>query len=123
MSNGKSFFADLLMPPDQPIQREMKYGGATKTVYVRRISASERLALTGSQKFVVGNGEKPMVELSLQDIARKNQQLVMFAIVGPDGKKLFRNLDAVQELDAQLIDALVKIAEEVNREVEDEGKA
>lgn len=121
MSNGKAFFADLLT--ETPVERTLTYGGVSKKVYFRRINGAERLALTSSQKFLVGGeGSKPTMEMSLQDALRKNQQLVQMASVDQDGKKLFKNLDEVQAMPAQLVEAIAKLAEEVNREVEEVGK-
>lgn len=105
-----------------PIEREVEYMGEKLTVYFRKINAGERLQLTSSQKMLVGGDNKPVMEFSLFDTVMKNHKLIQMSNVDDKGVKIFKSVDEVQKLPDQLVAALVKIAEEVNRETEETGK-
>lgn len=115
------FFDKLLSKA--PFEREVEYLGEKQTVYFRKISAGEKLALTSTQKIVAGADNKAVMEISMWDILHRGQRLVQLSCVEANGTtKVFKTLDDLAKMPAQLVDALIKIAEEVNKDTEETGK-
>ncbi len=114
------FFDKLLAK--EPIKRSVEYLGESQDVYFRRINASEKLGLTSNQKIVAGADNKAVMEISMWDILHRGQRLVLLSCVDEKGAKVFKTLDELGKMPAQLVDALIKIAEEVNKDTEETGK-
>ena len=121
---------ELLQGTEAPVERTVKWDGEEKTVFVRRITAAERVQLVQGQKVSTkakrAHGEKDAdseteIEVDLGAQEGTKQKLVFFAICKEDGSKLFSSHRDVGRLPGGLVNALFKVASEVNKdETEDE---
>ena len=114
-------FSEILAD-DGPVAREIKRGAKSSTVYIRRLTAGERLKLAGNQKMTFGgDGKRGSMEMSLAEMAKNRHQMVQFCTVTEDGKQAFKSLDDVQSKPDWLIAALHDHAQEVNSDEGDEA--
>lgn len=120
--NANEFFQDILSATTIPISRVINVAGIEKTIFVKRISAGDRLKLTPGNKIAINAGVSSGAEFSLQDLIQKQHLLVSLAITDEKGKTLFQNAEAVAKLPDALIKELYKCAEDVNREADEVGK-
>lgn len=120
--NANEFFSDILAVTVLPISRVINVAGIEKTIFIKRISAGDRLKLTPGNKIAISGGVSSGAEFSLQDLIQKQHVLVWLSVVDEKGKPLFQNAEAVAKLPDALIKELYKCAEDVNREVDEAGK-
>lgn len=119
--NANEFFSKIIAVATPPIKRTINIVGESQDIYIRRISASDRIKLTPGNRIAVG-ANAGSTEFTLQDLINKQHLLVQLAIVDSNGGKLFQNIDDVARLPDVLVKELHKYAEEVNKEVEEVGK-
>lgn len=105
---------------DAPEAREVKIGEDLLTVYFRRLNAGEREQLLKGMKVTHVPGTRGSIEIDLGENEHQRQLLVRFSVCDEDGRKLFKNLEAVQKLPHYRLNALATHAEKVNEAVEED---
>ena len=113
------FLDEILSAPDV-VEREISIGGRKGTVFVRRISAGERAQLLAGQVVTTGGtGTTMEIDLSANEVSKR--RMVYFAIATEDGKRRFKSEQDVAKTAAHVVEALYKVAADVNREDADEA--
>jgi hypothetical protein len=112
-----SKFASLVS--DAPVERELKFRGKTETVYFKPLTAGQQLELSKGQKMSQGK-DGATFELDMGDHARRNYQMLQMTLCDEDGKRVFRNLQELQEEPRDLIQKLVELALEVQADQGDQ---
>lgn len=105
----------------EAVPKDITIGDVTETAYFRHLTAAERQKLVTGQKVTTKEGETE-IEVELGSNERTRQQMVFYCTVTAEGDQYFRNMDQVGKLTAQLVSALWKAANEVNKEDDDPGK-
>jgi hypothetical protein len=100
---------------NNPIPRELNYGGKTETVYFRRLTAGERMQLKRGRKGSVKDGETS-IEMDFADIDAGNHLLLTFAHCKEDGTPVFKTAKQVADLPASLVDALLSLCADAIKE-------
>lgn len=117
-------FLTRINEDDRPEQHEVTIGGETGTVWFRRVSAGERAELLKGQKVTHVPGTGGTVEIDLFENQTQQCMLVQFSVCDENGKRVFRNLDAVRKLTDYKVKALYEVAAKVNKEYDDDlGKS
>lgn len=98
-----------------PVEKELEYGGQTKTVYFKQLTSGERLQLKKGQKGSVHAGESTF-EVDLGDIDARNHLLLSFSNCDKDGKPVFKTAKQVADLPGTLVDALLALCGEALKE-------
>ena len=106
------YFADLI--DDGLIERALEVKGKKKTTWWRQLTAGQRVELLRGQ-VVKSDGT---MEMELSANAERNHRLVQMTLCDESGAPLYKSLRELQAEPSWLIDALVKLANEVNK---DEG--
>lgn len=121
MSNDKAskYYDDII--DGEAESRTFTYRGKEKTVFFRRITGGERIALLRGQKMQAGGDSKPTFSIDLADSAERNALLIAYSNVDETGKPVFSGAEAVKKLPDDLITILHKFASEVNAEEIDEA--
>ncbi len=101
------------------IERELKWGGKTETVYFRPLTAGQQYELAKGQVIKTRDGQ---MEFDAGMQLDKNYRLIQQTLVTEDDKRVFKNMQEVHDQPAKRITALIKLAGEVNKE-DDEGNA
>jgi hypothetical protein len=112
-----NFFDDFIAG-QQPVARDLTFGGVTKTVHIKQLTASQKLQLDRGQAINVSVGGKKVqadqrMQIDMGDFELKRQLRIVFCVCSEDGKQLFRNINEVQLQPAKLIAALDVLVEEV----------
>lgn len=116
------YFSELLAG-DGPVARTIKRGNKSQTVFIRRVTAGERLHLAGNQTLKFGgDGSRGEMEMSLADMARNRHMMVQFCTVTESGDQVFKSLGEVQAQPDWLVAAIHDHAVEANRD-DDPGKS
>lgn len=121
------YFDDMI--DDTLTERELSYNNKKKMTYWKQLTAGQRLSLlkgqsisfTQSQEEVEENGEKkvralPVTHIELDDNYERNCKLVQMTLCDEKGKPVFPKLSDLQLSPQDLIDELIKIAKEVQKE-------
>lgn len=119
--NAKDFFSKIIEVATPPIKRTITILGESQVIYIKRISAGDRIKLTPGNRIAIG-ANAGNTEFTLQDLMNKQHLLVQLAIVDENGGKLFQNVDDVSRMPDALVKELYKHAEEVNKEADETGK-
>ncbi len=106
------YFADLI--DGGLIERALEVKGKSKATYWRQLTAGQRVELLRGQ--VVNSAG--VMEMELSANAERNQRLVQMTLCDESGALVYKGLKELQAEPAWLVDALVKLANEVNK---DEG--
>ena len=106
------YFADLV--DEGLIERPLEVKGKAKATYWRQLTAGQRVELLRGQT-VRSDGS---MEMDLSANAERNQRLVQMTLCDETGAPVYRSLKDLQAEPSWLVDALVKLANEVSR---DEG--
>jgi hypothetical protein len=109
-----------LTAEDAPEAREVTIGGETFTVYFRRITAGQRLQLLKGMKIANTPGQKSSFEIDLGENERQRHLLVHFSVCDEQGRRLFRDVRDVQNMQGDRVSRLADIAQEVNRETDND---
>ncbi len=117
MSN---YFKDICDAAFAPVPKSINIVGIQRDVYVRRLSAKDRLSLLPTDRIQVGQGASQSI--SMKDVVEKNNLLIKLAIVESNGKPVFKDLKEVADLPDILNAALLRVANEVNKEEDEAGK-
>ena len=112
------YFKDLL--DEKPVSRQVKYGKKTQTVFLRRLTAGERLILVMGQKMSFADGKRGVTEVDLGDVTRNRHILVQYSCVTETGDQLFMSLADVQAQPGWLVSQLSDLATDYDNQ-EDEG--
>lgn len=96
---------------NSPIARELNYNGKTETVYFKPLNAGERLQLKKGQKGTISEGQTSF-EVDLGDQDARNHKFLYFCNVDANGKRVFRSEQEVAAIPGDLVDALMKLANE-----------
>ena len=115
-----SDFLTLITQEGAPEAREVEIGGQSGTVYFRRISAGEREKLLHGMKVSHQPGKGNSVEIDLGENERQRHLMVLYSVCDEDGKRRFKTIEAVQKLPNDVVVALARHAEEVNRSQDEE---
>lgn len=106
------------------IERELKYKGNTETVYFRELTAGERVSLLRGQKIHSSPGDKSSVfEIDLGENTEKTHRLIQMTLVDASGKRIYKNLQELQNDPDSKIRALGRLAADVHKEEDDAGNA
>lgn len=99
-------------PKDYPISVGEKAG----TVYARRLTGAQKLALVRGKRYSFDGSTKQVanIEIDLGANEEDRHKMVLYAICDEKGKDRFKSLADVQVLPAELIEALYKIAKAHN---------
>lgn len=116
MSNWLQTFID---GNSGPVERTVRWGGQEQIGYFRRISAGERMQLVQGQKVTATNGQAE-IEIDLGAQENTKHRMVFFACCKQDGSRLFDKVKDVAALDGSLVNALFKIAQDVNKDESEE---
>lgn len=106
------YFADLV--DEGLVERVLEVKGKTKVTHWRQLTAGQRVELLRGQT-VKSDGS---MEMDLSANAERNQKLVQMTLCDAAGAPVYKALKDLQSEPSWLVDALVKLANEVNR---DEG--
>lgn len=106
------------------IERELKYKGNTETVYFLELTAGQRVSLLRGQKIQSSPGEKSSVfEIDLGENTEKTHKLIQMTLVDADGKRVYKNLQELQNEPDSKVRALAKLAADVHKDDDDAGNA
>jgi hypothetical protein len=113
-----SNFFDDFTAGQKPVARDLTYGNVTKTVHIKQLTASQKLALDRGQAINVSVGGKKIqadqrMQIDMGDFELKRQMRITYCVCDENGKQLFRNVNEVQLQPAKLIAALDVLVEEV----------
>ena len=105
------------------------FNGTTIDVYVRQLTAGERVKLMKGQRIKVTPGNKSggeqgsaSMEIDSGEQDRKTCEQVQFTICSnPEGDRLFKNIEKVLDEPAAVIKLLHKASEKYNRIEDDEA--
>lgn len=114
------YFQDICDAAFAPVPKSINIVGIQRDVYVRRLSAKDRLSLLPTDRIQVGQGASQSI--SMKDVVEKNNLLIKMAIVDSGGKPVFKDLKEVADLPDILNAALLRVANEVNKEEDEAGK-
>lgn len=114
------YFQDICDAAFAPVPKSINIVGIQRDVYVRRLSAKDRLSLLPTDRIQVGQGASQSI--SMKDVVEKNNLLIKLAIVESNGKPVFKDLKEVADLPDILNAALLRVANEVNKEEDEAGK-
>lgn len=117
MSDLEEFLAD-----DGPAVRQLTFKGKTIDVHFRRISASQKAELLKGQTVQAAAGKTSTYEIDLGENAKNKMLMVFYSVANPDGSQHFKKLEQVRAIDNGKVDALYKLAVEVNKDEDDAGK-
>lgn len=109
-----------LTAEDAPEAREVTLGGESFTVYFKRISAGQREQLLKGMKIANTPGQKASFEIDLGENERQRHLLVTFSVCDEHGRRLFKDVRDVQKMQGDRVRMLADIAQEVNREADDD---
>ena len=112
----------FLTSEDAPVAREVTIGDETQTVWFRAISAGQRERIVQGLKLKHVPGTGAEIEIDLGANEKQRQMLVMYSVCDERGQRLFKSEDEVKKIPQRKLDALARIAEEVNADGEP-GKA
>jgi len=115
------YFQDICDAAFAPVPKSINIVGIQRDVYVRRLSAKDRLSLLPTDRIQVGQGASQSI--SMRDVVEKNNLLIKMAIVDSGGKPVFKDLKEVADLPDILNAALLRVANEVNKEEDEAGKS
>lgn len=105
------------------IERELKWGGKTETVYFREMTGADQLALVDGQTYK-GNPKKGEFEIDVSMNMKSSHKLLQMTLVTADGKPVYANLKQVAAEPARKLKALVALANDVHKDDEtEEGEA
>ena len=113
-----SYFSSLVS--EALIERPLTLGNQTVTTYWRALTAGQRLTLLKGQ-IIKTSGEGGVMEVNLAESAERNQKLVQLTLCDAEGQPVYKTLAALQAEPSRLVEALVRIANDVARD--DEGNA
>lgn len=107
----------------------ISFNGTTIDVYVRQLTAGERVKLMKGQRIKVTPGNKAggeagsaSMEIDSGEQDRKTcEQVQMTICSNPEGDRLFRNIEAVLAEPAAVIKLLHRASEKYNRIEDDEA--
>lgn len=117
-------FLDELCAGSGAVEKDVTYAGKSGPVFFRKISSGERAQMLRGQKVQTKVGDSSTMEIDLSENEQSQQLLVWFSTcTGPEGKRKFKGLEAVKNLDAGVMKALYLAASEVNKEDSDPEKA
>ncbi len=102
---------------NEPIPKELVYGGKTETVYFKPLTAGERVLLKKGQKGSF-KGDESSFEVDLADFDSRNQLLLSLANCTAEGKPVFKTARQVADLPETLVEALIKLCKEALKEDE-----
>jgi hypothetical protein len=113
-----SNFFDDFTAGIKPEARELSYNNVTKTIYIRQLTAAQKLALERGQAIQVAVGGKKVqadqrMQIDMGDFEAKRHQRIAMVVVDEAGKPLFKNPGEVQLQPARLIAAIDKLVEDV----------
>jgi hypothetical protein len=118
-----SNFYSELVGQNTRVAKTLTYNGKELTVYFRRLTAGERVAITRGQKFSVGEGKAHGVEMDAGETLERTHKFLSFVNVTETGAQVFKNAREVGELPEDLIAKLNDLANEALGEFEqDLGK-
>jgi hypothetical protein len=89
-----------------PIAKEVSYNGRTETVYFKKLTTGQRMALQKGQRGEVQDG-KLTYELSFDEITAMNHQKVYFSNCNENGKRIFNSAKEVAELEDGFFEVLI----------------
>lgn len=120
---NKNFFDDLLT--NEIFERELNYRGKTKTVYFKRLSAGERIALARGQKMTLGSGNgdgelAKSVEVDVGEAMGRTHRFLSYTVVDEKGNRVFSNESEVGKLPELLVSKLQLLAEDALQDPEEE---
>lgn len=104
------------------IQRELKWGGKTETVYFREMTAGDALKINEGTKYQ-GNAKNGEVTIDVFAGIQSKHRLVQATLVTAEGKPVYASMKDLQAEPNKKVSALVKLADEVHKDDEDEGNA
>jgi hypothetical protein len=107
-----------------PVAQEFTFNGTTGTIWLKRITAGQKLQLVKGKRYNynTGEGAPQTLEIDLEDNERNTHLVVSFCVVREDGTPRFKTAADVQKLDAALVAALYQAASKFN-EPPDAGEA
>lgn len=114
-----SYFSDLI--DDAPVERVLEYNGQTKPVWVKRLTAGQRMKLQAGQVYEFEDG-KAKSKIDMADASKRNATLIRFALCDSAGKAVFSQDADVLLLPDDLVEKLAAIASEVVNGGEEPGK-
>lgn len=103
----------------ETIEKTLKYKGTETTVYFRELTAGEQLELAKGQR--IKGSKEGAYEFDLGENVAKGQQLVYMTLVDADGKRAYRNMDELRKEPSKKIQALVKLANEVTKDDDEDA--
>lgn len=106
-----SDFLKLVNAKDAPEPREIEINGETVTFYVRKLSAGQSEAISKGITLRTVPGAKAEVDIEWDSYKHQRQLKVLYSVCDEDGKRYFKNIDAVQALQD---DIFVKLADAVD---------
>lgn len=107
------FLSDLLAE-NGVVTRIVKFNGKEGEVYFRRISAGQKAELLKGQRVQAVAGQQSTFEIDLGENANSKALMVLYAVVNQDGTQRFKKLEQVKAMDAGVLDALYREANDVN---------
>lgn len=97
------------------IERELKWGGKTETVYFREMTGADQLALVEGQTYK-GNPKKGEFEIDVAVNLRSSHKLLQMTLVTAEGKPVYPSLKNVQAEPARKLKALIALANDVHKD-------
>lgn len=101
------------------IQRELKWGGKTETVFFREMTGADQLALVEGQTYR-GNPKKGEVEVDVSVSLKGNYKLLLLTLVDESGNPVYGSLKQVQAEPSKKLKALTALANEVHKDEDEE---
>lgn len=110
------YFSDLI--DSDLVQRTLEVKGKTKVTYWRQLTAGQRVELLKGQVIRADADAVRVMDIVLSESAERNHRLVQMTLVDETGAPVYANMRQLQDEPAWLVEALVKLANEVSN---DEG--
>lgn len=118
-------FIDSFLNSGALVEKEISFNGQTGTAYFRRMTGAQKLQLVKGRKYNYNAREKQVdvLEIDLEENERTQHMVIAFCVCNEDGTPKFKNPEAAAKLDAGLLNALFKAANEVNQNASEEDNA
>jgi hypothetical protein len=104
------------------IERELKWGGNSETVYFREMTGADELAMMEGQKYT-GNPKAGEVTIDIATSKRGSFKQLLLTRVTAEGKQFYANLKQVEAETKKKLDALIALANEVHKDSDETPEA
>jgi hypothetical protein len=108
------YFSDLI--DEGLIERALEVRGKSKPTYWRQLTAGQRVELLRGQVVRAEQDAVHVMEVVLSDSAERSHRLVQMTLVTETGEPVYANVKQLQGEPAWLVEALVRLANEVNND-------